>query len=511
MNSTNTLLKFIAGCLIVLLLGAILCTAGFGLGFLAARYNASNARPPAISRDDNNSAPTPPAPTALPPRRTPAPPVAEPTTAAGDQAPTPATTPAAPADVTPENFDIFWEAIDLLDQNFNGDTPQNEALTTAAISGIDHIARGCRLDSSAPPPPHLQPSDAPHQAPANFDQFWQAANDAYSHCGSTLFTPEELPYIAFAGVAEALGDDYTALLSPDRAEQFRIELDSTFEGIGATVNQAKDGGVLIVRPFPGSPAEKAGLRNGDIITAVDDKDITHLTLDEAIRLIRGPADSQVTLTVTRTGQNQPLTVQVTRARIDIPVLTSETLDGNLLHISLFDFSARGGQELRQTLTDAIKNNTKGIIFDLRGNPGGRLDVAIDIASLFIADGIVVTESGQRNLEHKATGKAIVPPSLPLIVLIDGGSASASEIVAGALQDYQRAPLLGETTFGKGSVQSLFDLSDGSLLRVTTSHWFTPKGRQIEKQGLTPDIPVTRDPKASADNQLQAAIDHLLKK
>lgn len=501
MDSNNRTLQFFAAFLAVLLVGACLCMAGFGLGFLTG--NAASGADNAVAVVETH----PLSPTAVP----------SPDDAASDQEQftEPTATPTSSEEekspstqVQVEGFDVFWEALRLLDENFNGTVPQDAELTKAAIAGVQKSAEGCE-DRSAQPvvPSTLSTPDDPTDAPEDFGLFWQAVVEIYSRCGTDAFPPNKIAFAAFDGISAALDDKYTQLLPPDRAESFRIELDSGFEGIGASVNDAEGGGVTIVRPFAGSPAEKAGLRAGDVIVAVDGKDITPLSLDEAIRLIRGPADSKVVLTIRREGDDKTSDVEVIRGRINIPVLQSESLDGKVLHLSLFDFSSRAEDELRKSLEDASTDGTKAVILDLRGNPGGRLDVAIDVASMFIEDGVIVSEKGHRNEEHEATGKAIMP-KLPVVVLVDGGSASASEIVAGAIQDYARGALIGEKTFGKGSVQSLFDLDDGSMLRVTTAHWFTPKGRGIQDDGLDPDVVVPYDSKATDDNQLQAAEDYL---
>ncbi len=498
-STSDRFLKFIVAALVVLLAGGILCTIGLGLGFVAGRYAANNAQAVAsqsipVEEPEAVLAPTPTAEVETPPA------AEEPTPPAAGQ---------TPAEVESQNFDVFWEAMNLLDENFEGDVPAGDEITQAAIDGVEDFARGCKDDDESVPAPLVLAPEAPRQAPEDFDAFWTFVNDTYAACGAAVPSVEDLPYIAFQGVADRLGDDYTDLLPPSRAEQFRIDLDASFEGIGSTVNEAEEGGVVIVRPFPGSPAERAGLVSGDIIVAVDGEDITELTLDEAIGLIRGPAGSDVVLSVRREGEDAAFDITVTRDRIDIPVLESETTPEGILHVSLFDFSERGGDELRQVLEQAVEDGVKGVVLDLRSNPGGRLDVSIAIASMFIEDGVVVEEKGIRNFDHQAEGRAILPESMPVAVLVDGGTASASEIVAGAIQDYERGVLVGETTFGKGSVQSLFDLSDGSLLRVTTSHWFTPDGRQIQEEGLQPDIEVPFDSEAGGDNQLQAAIDYLL--
>ena len=497
MNSNNRTLEFFAAFLAVLLVGACLCMAGFGLGFLTG--NMAGGRSSPVGEPETALVTRPHAPTATP-RGESAVPTASPEPSA-EGTPVPLT-------IEIENFDVFWEALRLLDDNFDGEVPEASEVTKAAIAGIQNAAEGCEERSAQPSAPAtVDIPDEPSAAPENFAEFWQALDEIYTRCGPDGFPPEQIPFAAFAGVADTLSDRYTELLPPDRAENFRIELDSGFEGIGASVNDAEGGGVTIVRPFIDSPAEKAGLLAGDVIVAVDGKDITPLSLEEAIRLIRGPADSKVVLTIRREGEDTNFDVEVIRDLINIPVLHSENLDGKVLHLSLFDFSSRAEEELRKSLQEAIDNDTRAVILDLRGNPGGRLDVAIDIASMFIEDGVIVSETGHRNEEHEATGKAILP-KLPVAILVDGGSASASEIVAGAIQDYARGALIGEKTFGKGSVQSLFDLADGSMLRVTTARWFTPKGRGIQDEGLDPDIVIPYDAEAKDDEQLQAAVDYL---
>jgi carboxyl-terminal processing protease len=469
---------------VALFLITLLCSGSFGLGMLAGRLNvadvvsASGLDHPLPPADISETGPLP-----------------------GDSAPH-HTQPA------PENFDVFWEAMDLLADNFDGEVPRGQAITYGAVEGILQTVENC--DPGSTVGFHLEAGDNPRGAPANFAYFWTSADQLYVDCGDQIPPPDELVYLAANGVIEQLGDHYTALLSPERAESYRIDLSSSFEGIGATVQPADEEtgtGVIIVYPFPGSPAEQAGLRPDDEIIAVDQIDVTEMGLDDAIALIRGPAGSIVVLSVKR-DETAPFDVEITRDRIDIPVLESEITAENLLHISLYDFSNHSGEEMKKALKQGIEAGVDGIILDLRGNPGGRLDMAIDIAGMFIEDGVVVSESGQRNVEHKARGKALVG-DLPVAVLVDGGSASASEIVAGAIQDYGRGLLIGEQTFGKGSVQTLYDLSDGSMLRVTTARWFTPNGRQINGNGLEPDIEVEYDPDQPTDTQLRAAIDYLL--
>ncbi len=414
----------------------------------------------------------------------------------------------------PKNFDIFWDALKLLDENYDGDTPQGRDVTFAAIQGMLENIESCNANTEAAPGRIIQitKTRSPKDAPDNFDFFWTTVNRLYRDCPDVMPEPDQIVYWAANGVINRLGDRYTMLLPPKVAEDFRMDMKSSFEGIGALVEPTDDEkrtGVRIVHPFEGAPADKAGLRKGDEIIAVDGKDVTNMLLDEAVGLIRGPAGSQVTLTIKRDDQ-EPFDVTITRARVEIPVIESKMLEDDIFYIKLNEFSDPSGDKMEAALKQGLKDGAKAIIFDLRGNPGGRLDMAIRIASMFIKDGVIVKETGKRNMDHEATGDLIVPEDIPVVVLVDGGSASASEIVAGALQDYGRALLIGEQTFGKGSVQTLFDLSDGSMLRVTSAHWYTPKGRQINGQGLRPDLVVSPSLDAKEDLQLQAAVDYLKK-
>ncbi|NOX64192.1 MAG: S41 family peptidase [Chloroflexi bacterium] len=459
---------------------ATLCVAAFALGFIASDAVSAGGLASAFNSemaggDDSAIAPSP-------------------TPSLGEPAP------------PPENFSVFWEALELLQKNFDGDVPEGNEVTLAAAEGLIRAVGTCSARDEARPS-SMRPPETPEDAPENFDFFWTTVNELFKDCNGDMPPDEDLVYVAIDGVIQRLDDRHTSILTPKQAEEFRIDMTGTFEGIGATVDMAEDGGVVIIHPFPESPAEKAGLRPDDVIIAVDGRDVTDMPLDEAVRLIRGPAGSKVVLTIQREGKPEPFDVEVIRARIEIPIIESEIIEDNILYVRLYDFSARAADEMRRVLEDGEKQGVQGVVFDLRGNPGGRLDIAIDIASMFIEDGVIVKETGQRNFEHPATGDAIIP-DLPMVVLVDGGSASASEIVAGAIQDHGRGALIGEQTFGKGSVQSLFNLSDGAILRVTTARWFTPNGRQIEGEGLTPDIVVAVKQETEEDVQLEAALNYL---
>ena len=324
---------------------------------------------------------------------------------------------------------------------------------------------------------------------------------------------EEITYEAIRGVVDGLGDPNTAFVDPQHAEFFRSDMEGHFEGIGARVAQAEGGGVLLTYLFPDQPAEESGLRVGDVIVAVDGEDITDQVLLEAISLIRGPQDSQVLLTVRRE-DGSVVDIQVTRARIEIPTVATRALaDGRISYVALSDFSAVAPDRLAQALLAALDGKPDGLILDLRGNPGGLLDASVEIGSFFVPTGNILIERFKDGEErvYQRRGRYLLGDT-PLAVLVDGGSASASEIVAGALQDAGTGILIGERTFGKGSVQLPNTLSDGSQLRVTIARWFTPANQEIHEEGLAPDIlvPFTEeDAAAKSDPQLDRAVEYLL--
>lgn len=322
-----------------------------------------------------------------------------------------------------------------------------------------------------------------------------------------------LTYDAIRGVVAGLDDPNTAFLDPEQAALFNSDIEGEFEGIGARVDKAEGGGVEIKYLFAEQPAVKSGLKVGDFIVAVDGQDVTRLDINAAIALIRGPRDTQVKLTIQR-GDEAPFDVVVTRARIEIPVVESKTLgDGKIEYIALGEFNSMAAERLADALKAAQAKKPAGLILDLRGNPGGLLDSAVRIGSYFVPEGNILIErfkDGQEQ-EYRRQGRYLLGET-PLVVLVDAGSASASEIVAGAIQDAGTGKLIGETTFGKGSVQIPNALSDGSQLRVTIAHWFTPKDRGIHGTGLEPDIvvPLTdEDRTAQRDPQLDRAVEYLL--
>jgi carboxyl-terminal processing protease len=328
----------------------------------------------------------------------------------------------------------------------------------------------------------------------------------------------DVTYDAIRGVIDRLGDEHTSFLDPKSAAQANADIQGQFEGIGCRVSLAEGGGVLISYLFAEQPAEQAGLLVGDIITGVDGQDVTHLSLTEATGLIRGPHGTRVTLTMRREGRD-PFDVTITRARIEVPVTESRSLgDGRIAYISLSEFTGTAPARVAAALQAAVAQEPAGIVFDLRGNPGGFLDAAVTIGSYFVPAGKVpgdniVIERFKDGAQHSYPREGdYLLRGVPLVVLVDGGSASASEIVAGAIQDAGTGVLIGDKTYGKGSVQLINALSDGSQMRITVAHWFTPRNRGIQDSGLAPDLTVAltkEDAQAKRDPQLDRAVAYLL--
>jgi carboxyl-terminal processing protease len=352
-------------------------------------------------------------------------------------------------------------------------------------------------------------------AEETFQLFWEAWDLVQRHYYDELPSMKEVTYAAIRGVLDTLDDKYTAFIEPDVAAILEEDATGEFEGIGAFVDLDEAGKVRIVDTFENGPAAEAGLRAEDRVVAVDGESVVGDPLYEAIGKIRGPAGSDVTLTVEREDSPEPFSVVVTRARLEIPIVEREMLEDGVGYIRLHEFSATASDSLEEGLEALLEEDAEGIILDLRQNPGGWLDQAIEVADLFLGDKLVAVERFSDGREREFDADAgDVAEEVPLVVLVNNGSASASEIVAGALQDHERAVLIGTQTFGKGSVQRPFNLSDGSELRVTVALWFTPNDQRIQGRGLTPDVEVPwpdedRRENPEEDPQLQRAVDYLL--
>jgi carboxyl-terminal processing protease len=297
--------------------------------------------------------------------------------------------------------------------------------------------------------------------------------------------------VAMAGMLGGLGDPYTTYLSPQEINGLDEQLHGgDFAGIGVYIVQDKKSGAIVVDPIEGNPAIKAGVRPGDSIVAVDGKSIVGLKIDAVEREIRGPAGTVVALTLHRAKSSTPTVVSVTRAKVHVPSIKAK-IEDNIEYVRLADFGSNSAQEVRDAFLDGKRRNVKGYILDLRYNGGGLLDAAVDISSLFIPQGTIVStidRDGNRDV-RSATGDAI--GTKPLVILVNRYTASSSEITSGAVQDYGVGTIVGETTFGKGVVQSLYELPDKGALKITTARYVTPKGRDIQHKGIVPDVVVTQ--------------------
>jgi len=358
----------------------------------------------------------------------------------------------------------------------------------------------------------LESSGQPQTAEEEVDMttFWEVWDTLEDRFYYELPSPQERVYGAIEGLINSLNDPYTSFVSPEVARILEEDNSGTFEGIGAFVEEAPEGGVYIIRVFEGGPADKAGIRAGDIIIAADGVDLVEKSLQEALLLIRGPAGTSVTLTIVREGVPEPFEVSVNRARLDIPTVETRMLEGHIGYVLLYDFNARSSERLRTAVRQLMDQGAEKLILDLRGNPGGFLDEAVSIADLFLPEGTVLIQRDVDGRTREYTShNGDFAERIPLVVLINEGSASASEIVAAAIQDNERGTLIGQTSFGKGAVQLQYTLSDGSLLRVTYAAWFTPNDESINGRGVTPDIAVEMPTEpAGADPQLERAVEFL---
>lgn len=367
------------------------------------------------------------------------------------------------------------------------------------------------------PEPTSTPTDFPTPPPPSnadeetFQLFWEVWDIVQHEYYGELPDMRAITYGAIRGMLATLGDDYTSFIETEIAAILREDASGSFEGIGAFVSMRDDGKLELVSIIPNSPAEAAGLLGGDLVLEVDGRSIVGLGLYEAIALIRGPAGSQVTLLIERAGQPEPFEVTITRARIEIPLVESEMLEGNIAYIRLTEFSATATSQMESDLQELMAQQPVGLILDLRDNPGGWLDQAVSVADLFLGDGIVLIERSNEGEQVFRSRDGQPYEDIPLVVLVNGGSASASEIVAGAIQARGRGILVGEQTFGKGSVQRPHVLSDGSEVRVTIARWFTPNDVAIHGEGLAPDIEVVlpENLQPGQDPQLERAVQYLL--
>lgn len=356
----------------------------------------------------------------------------------------------------------------------------------------------------------------------DYNLLWDAiatVNDKYI---DKPVNQQKILYGAVKGAVEAVGDPYTTFFEPKDLENFQTTLKGSFDGIGAEVGK-KDSNIVIVAPLDGSPAQKAGLKAKDIIAKVDGELVNDWSVEQAVSKIRGPKGTKVILTIVREGKSQPFDVTITRDVIrvksvkwEVKTITQNSSAKKIAVITLSQFGDDTKALFDQAINDILKQNVQGIILDERNNPGGYLQTAVDLASDWIDSGkVVVTEAhsnDSNSVKYNSEGNNRLA-GIKTVVLINGGSASAAEILAGALHDYQIAELVGEKSFGKGSVQELVDLKEGGAVKVTVAKWITPGGKNLNKDGLDPDVLVKlsdSDIAAGKDPQMESALSQFSK-
>ncbi len=348
---------------------------------------------------------------------------------------------------------------------------------------------------------------------ADFGVFWQVWEKLKEqHIDGNTVVDKDLVYGAINGLVGALKDPYTVFFPPAEAKKFEQDVSGHFGGIGAEIG-TKDDQLVVIAPVKDSPADLAGLKPKDKILKVDDTIVANMNVNDAVKLIRGEIGTKVTLNILREGWTAPKDFVITRAEIKTPTLDWEIRNGNILYIKLYAFNENAPNLFYRAIVDGAAKGADGIVLDLRNDPGGYLEVAVNLASWFFPKGTVVTTEAYRdgnNQVFRASGNDALE-KVPTVVLINGGSASASEILAGALRDVKNSPLIGEKSFGKGTVQEVQPLKDGSTLKITVGKWLLPKGSAINKTGLIPDVEVKwtdeqfkKDP--DTDPQLNKALE-----
>lgn len=349
---------------------------------------------------------------------------------------------------------------------------------------------------------------------ADMAPFWKAMqivsqNFAPSSTNKTKVTDQSLVYGAIQGMVASYGDPYTTFFPPAQNTQFQAQIAGSFSGVGIEIGE-KNNVLTVIAPLKGTPADIAGVKSGDQIIKIDATATSSITVDQAVSMIQGKNGTTVTLTLVRQGTPAPIVVPLVRSTINLPTVDTETRPNGVFIIHLYSFSAQSATLFKTALDSYLASGDHKLLLDLRGNPGGYLDAAVQIGSEFIPEGkTIVKEIGKsptNTTTYTSTGPVVFPASDKLIILADQGSASAAEILAGALSEQGIGALVGTQTFGKGSVQQVIPLTNDTSLKVTVAHWYTPNGISISDKGLTPKISIPVDPAAKTDTQLQKAID-----
>jgi carboxyl-terminal processing protease len=344
----------------------------------------------------------------------------------------------------------------------------------------------------------------------SFIQFWQVWDMVQELYLRQPISEKDMFYGAISGMVDALGDPYSVYFDPEESSAFNEELQGEYSGIGAEIGKKEDY-IIIIAPLSDSPAERAGLIAGDYIISVNGEDMIGATVDYAVSRIKGEAGTRVTLTIVREGSDDTIDIPITREDIKINSVEWEFRDDGIMYIRISIFNEDTTSLFRKAAQEALTKEAKGIVLDLRNNPGGLLTEAINVAGFWIDNDTVVQERVGDSVEPFSANGFAWLYNIPTVVLVNGGSASGSEILAGALQDYGLATLIGEQTFGKGSVQEYYEFDDGSALKVTTAEWLTPNGKSIDEVGITPDQVIEyskEDYETGATPQLDAAISKL---
>lgn len=357
---------------------------------------------------------------------------------------------------------------------------------------------------SSLPPAYVGNASTGTLSDADFGVFWQAWNIIdEEYLKSEDANGQARVYGAVSGLIGSLGDPYSEFFPPEDGKKFQEDIKGNFGGIGAQIGM-KNGRIIVVAPLKESPAMRAGLKAGDAILLVDATSTEGLSIDRAVQMIRGPIDTRVKLTIFREGWEKPKEFEITRAEVVTPTVDLTMKDNGIAYIQLYSFNGNSEQLFKDAIIRAFGKGMRGLVLDLRNNPGGYLDVAVDLTGWFVPRGTtVVSEETKHGIDEvfRAHGNEALL-HIPTVILVDGGSASASEILAGALRDIRGAKLVGETTFGKGTVQQLEELEDGSSIKLTIAHWVLPSGLILEGKGLVPDFEVKIDEKAEGKNDVQ---------
>lgn len=345
----------------------------------------------------------------------------------------------------------------------------------------------------------------------DFWKAWDSIDEKYPEAKNV--DNQERVYGAIKGLVGSLGDPYSTFFTPEETKVFEEDISGNFSGVGMEVGM-KENILTVIAPLKNTPAYKAGIKSGDKILKIDETITNDISVEEAIKLIRGEKGTSVRLTIFRESEAKPREVSIVRDVINVPSLDTEKLSGNIFMIKLYSFSANSTKLFRDAMKEFYNSNSDKLIIDLRGNPGGYLESAVDMASWFLPSSEVVLiedyGNNQKQKLYNSYGYDLFNDNLKFVILIDGGSASASEILAGAMQDYKKAKIVGEQSYGKGSVQEVVDITKDTILKITVANWLTPKGASISEKGITPDVVVDRGDDEKRDLQLEKAIELLQK-